>query len=230
MTTFAAPYRRAPGLLLITVLHLALLYAFLQTRRQPDHDDAPRGPAIQWLRQTPPAPARARPAPRPAGKPATARQAAPLARPRPAPPLPGPVPAPVQIPAPVPAPAASQLEAAAAVPPAAEPAIPARPGAADILAQAKRDVGKIDKDLRKEFPQRGVEKFDDTGFKRMQQGFAEAYAAVPPKWYEASKIEEIGANEARGSRTYKITSALGTLCVTTRAGKQGETMIGMCPK
>ena len=224
MTTFAAPYRRAPGLLLITVLHLALLYALLQTRRQPDHDDAPRGPAIQWLRQTPPAPARARPTPRPAGKPATARQAAPLARPRPAPPLPGPVPAPV------PAPAAPQVEAAAAVPPAAEPAIPARPGAADILAQAKRDVGKIDKDLRKEFPQRGVEKFDDTGFKRMQQGFAEAYAAVPPKWYEASKIEEIGANEAKGSRTYKITSALGTLCVTTRAGKQGETMIGMCPK
>lgn len=223
MTTFAAPYRRAPGLLLITVLHMALLYAFLQTRRQPDHDNAPRGPAIQWLRQTPP-PARARPA----GKPAAARLAAPLARPRPAPPLPGPVP--VQIPAPVPAPAASQLEAAAAVPPAAEPAIPARPGAADILAQAKRDVGKIDKDLRKEFPQRGVEKFDDTGFKRMQQGFADAYAAVPPKWYEASKIEEIGANEARGSRTYKITSALGTLCVTTRAGKQGETMIGMCPK
>ena len=224
MTTFAAPYRRAPGLLLITVLHMALLYAFLQTRRQPDHDNAPRGPAIQWLRQTPPPPARARPA----GKPAAARLAAPLAMPRPAPPLPGPVPAPVQIP--VPAPAASQLEAAAAVPPAAEPAIPARPGAADILAQAKRDVGKIDKDLRKEFPQRGGEKFDDTGFKRMQQGFAEAYAAVPPKWYEASKIEEIGANEARGSRTYKITSALGTLCVTTRAGKQGETMIGMCPK
>ena len=64
----------------------------------------------------------------------------------------------------------------------------------------------------------------------MQQGFAEAYAAVPPKWYEASRIEEVGANEAKGSRTYKITSALGTLCVTTRAGKNGETMIGNCPK
>ncbi|MGK5006077.1 hypothetical protein [Janthinobacterium sp. LB2P70] len=55
-------------------------------------------------------------------------------------------------------------------------------------------------------------------------------AAIASKWYEASKIEEIGANEAKGSRIDKITSALGTLCVTTRAGKNGETMIGMCPK
>ncbi|WP_150127783.1 hypothetical protein [Janthinobacterium psychrotolerans] len=106
----------------------------------------------------------------------------------------------------------------------------ARPTAADILAQARRDVGQIDKDLRKEFPQQGGQKFDDTAFKRMQQGFADAYAAVPPKWYEASRIEEIGANAARGSHTYKITSALGTLCVTTGAGKNGETMIGNCPK
>ncbi|NBV19634.1 hypothetical protein, partial [Janthinobacterium sp.] len=107
---------------------------------------------------------------------------------------------------------------------------PAAPSAADILAQARRDVGRIDKELRKEFPQRGEQKFEDTAYKRMQQGFADAYAAVPPKWYEASRIEEVGANEARGSRTYKITSALGTLCVTTRAGKNGETMIGNCPK
>ena len=127
----------------------------------------------------------------------------------------------------MPAPAIEQVPAPAA--PEAITVTPA-PSAADILAQAKRDVGKIDKELRKEFPQRGGEKFEDTGYKRMQQGFAEAYAAVPPKWYEASKIEEIGANEAKGSRTYKITSALGSLCVTTRAGKQGETMIGMCPK
>jgi hypothetical protein len=49
------------------------------------------------------------------------------------------------------------------------------------------DVGKIDK----EFPQRGGQKFEDTGFKRMQQGFAEAYGA---------------------------------------AGKNGEAMIGNCPK
>ena len=215
MTTFSMPSRRAPGLLLIAVLHLGLLYAFLQARPHPEEDHAPRGPAIQWLRYVPPpAPTKPRAAPLATlpGKPVAARQAAPITVPPPARPAPAEAPTP-------PAP-----------PAVAETPAPAAPSAADILAQARRDVGRIDKELRKEFPQRGEQKFEDTAYKRMQQGFADAYAAVPPKWYEASRIEEVGANEARGSRTYKITSALGTLCVTTRAGKNGETMIGNCPK
>lgn len=208
--------RRAPGLLLIVLLHAGLAYVVLQSRpRLAADENLPQGPAIAWLRQTLPAPPG--PAALPSAKPAAEsvpRRTIPA-------PVSRPLPAPAVEPAPAPAPAPATPEAITA---------PPAPSAADILAQAKRDVGKIDKDLRKEFPQRGEQKLDDTGFKRMQQGFAEAYAAVPPKWYEASKIEEVGANEARGSRTYKITSALGTLCVTTRAGKQGETMIGNCPK
>lgn len=216
MTSLPPLPRRAPGLLLIVLLHAGLAYVIVQSRpRLASDENLPQGPAISWLRHTLPAP----PKPLPSIKPAAARVPrlpslpilAPVSRPLPA--------APTVEQAPAPAPTAP--EAITLVPP---------PSAADILAQAKRDVGKIDKDLRKQFPQRGEQKLDDTGFKRMQQGFAEAYAAVPPKWYEASKIEEVGANAARGSRTYKITSALGTLCVTTRAGKQGETMIGMCPK
>lgn len=210
MTPLPSLPRRAPGLLLIVLLHVGLAYVVLQSRPRAVADETlPQGPAITWLRYTSLAAPKPLPAPLPSPKPATARM------PR--------MPAPISrsLPPPAAEPAPATPEAITAVAP---------PSAADILAQAKRDVGKIDKDLRKEFPQRGGEKFDDTGFKRMQQGFAEAYAAVPPKWYEASKIEEIGANEAKGSRTYKITSALGSLCVTTRAGKQGETMIGMCPK
>ena len=204
--------RRAPGLLLIVLLHAGLAHVVLQSRPSVSTDEnLPQGPAIAWLRYTAPAPPK--PVALPSAKPAAERV--------PRRTIPAPVSRPLPPPAAEPAPAPATPEAITA---------PPAPSAADILAQAKRDVGKIDKDLRKEFPQRGGEKFDDTGFKRMQQGFAEAYAAVPPKWYEASKIEEVGANEARGSRTYKITSALGTLCVTTRAGKQGETMIGMCPK
>ena len=204
---------RAPGLLLIILLHVGLAYVVLQSRpRAVADENLPQGPAITWLRYTAPAPPKPAPAPLPTPKPAARvprlTMPVPVSRPLPAPAV-------EQVPAP------ATPEAITVIPP---------PSAADILAQAKRDVGKIDKDLRKEFPQRGGEKFEDTGYKRMQQGFAEAYAAVPPKWYEASKIEEIGANEAKGSRTYKITSALGTLCVTTRAGKSGETMIGMCPK
>ena len=204
---------RAPGLLLIILLHVGLAYVVLQSQpRAVADENLPQGPAITWLRYTAPAPPKPAPAPLPTPKPAARvprlTMPVPVSRPLPAPAV-------EQVPAP------ATPEAITVIPP---------PSAADILAQAKRDVGKIDKDLRKEFPQRGGEKFEDTGYKRMQQGFAEAYAAVPPKWYEASKIEEIGANEAKGSRTYKITSALGTLCVTTRAGKSGETMIGMCPK
>ncbi|MGK5042095.1 hypothetical protein ACQ4WQ_17285 [Janthinobacterium sp. GB1R12] len=204
--------RRAPGLLLIVLLHAGLAYVVLQSRPRLAADEhLPQGPAIAWLRYTAPAPPK--PVALPSAKPAAER----LPRRT----IPAPASRPLPPPAAEPAPAPATPEAITA---------PPAPSAADILAQAKRDVGKIDKDLRKEFPQRSGEKFDDTGFKRMQQGFAEAYAAVPPKWYEASKIEEVGANEAKGSRTYKITSALGTLCVTTRAGKQGETMIGNCPK
>ena len=215
MTSLPPLPRRAPGLLLIVLLHAGLAYVIVQSRpRLASDENLPQGPAISWLRHTLPAPPK--PLPLPSIKPAAAR----------VPRLPS---LPILAPVNRPLPAASVTQAPAPATPEAI-TVPPAPSAADILAQAKRDVGKIDRDLRKEFPQRGGEKFDDTGFKRMQQGFAEAYAAVPPKWYEASKIEEVGANEARGSRTYKITSALGTLCVTTRAGKQGETMIGNCPK
>ncbi|OEZ89959.1 hypothetical protein JAB9_52800 [Janthinobacterium sp. HH107] len=212
MTSLPPLPRRAPGLLLIVLLHAGLAYVILQSRPRLAVDEhLPQGPAIAWLRYTPPAPP----------KPIALRSAKPAAERVPRRTMPAPVSRPLPPPAVEQAPAPATPEAITA---------PPAPSAADILAQAKRDVGKIDKDLRKEFPQRGEQKLEDTGFKRMQQGFAEAYAAVPPKWYEASKIEEVGANEARGSRTYKITSALGTLCVTTRAGKQGETMIGNCPK
>ena len=212
MTSLSILPHRAPGLLLIVLLHAGLAYVIVQSRpRLVTDEKLPQGPAITWLRHTLPAPPK--PPPLPSIKPAAARQprlpmAAPVNRPLPPPTV-------EQAPAP------ATPEAITVVAP---------PSAADILAQAKRDVGKIDKELRKQFPQRGGEKFDDTGFKRMQQGFAEAYAAVPPKWYEASKIEEVGANAAKGSRTYKITNALDTLCVTTGAGKNGETMIGNCPK
>ncbi|MGK5044849.1 hypothetical protein ACQ4WP_02975 [Janthinobacterium sp. GB4P2] len=212
MTSLPILLRRTPGLLLIVLLHAGLAYVIVQSRpRLATDENLPQGPAITWLRHTLPAP------PKPVALPSA--QAAAVRLPR------LPLPAPISRPLPPPtveqAPAPATSEAITLVAP---------PSAADILAQAKRDVGKIDRDLRKEFPQRGEQKLDDTGFKRMQQGFAEAYAAVPPKWYEASKIEEVGANAAKGSRTYKITNALGTLCVTTGAGKNGETMIGNCPK
>ena len=212
MTSLPILPRRAPGLLLIVLLHAGLAYVIVQSRpRLATDENLPQGPAITWLRHTLPA----APKPVPVPLPSTAAARVPRLSVR----------APINRPLP---PSTVEQAPAPATPEAITLVAP--PSAADILAQAKRDVGKIDRDLRKEFPQRGGQKFEDTGFKRMQQGFADAYAAVPPKWYEASKIEEVGANAAKGSRTYKITSALGTLCVTTGAGKNGETMIGNCPK
>ena len=112
---------------------------------------------------------------------------------------------------------------------AVETPAPPAPSAADIVAQAKRDAGKIDRELRRQFPQRGFQKKEDTAFQRMQQGFADAYAAVPPKWYEASRIEEVGADAKSGIRVYKITSALGSICVSTIPGSGGETTLSLCP-
>ncbi|OYO26514.1 hypothetical protein CD932_25140 [Janthinobacterium sp. PC23-8] len=210
--------RHAPSLLLVALLHLFVIYLLLQSKTRLA-TDAPglQGPRIQWLRVSAPKPA---PAPASAATPAARLAVRQPRAPRQA------VAAPISQPAPAPLSAPDST----AEPAPAVPSKPNAPSAAEILAQAKRDVGQIDKDLRKQFPQRGEQKIDDTAFKRMQQGFADAYAAVPPKWYEASRIEELGANTPRGGHTYKITSPLGTLCVTTGAGKNGETMIGNCPK
>ena len=207
--------RHAPRMLLAVLLHLLVMYLFLQSQTVTLVEPAePQGPRIQWLRAV--APEVIPPPARPVGKPE-----APAAVRR----IPArhTVAAPISAPAQV-APAAPELVAEPA------PSSPVPPSAADILAQAKRDIGKIDKDLRKEFPVRGMQKQESTAFQRMQQGFEQAYAAVPPKWYEASRIEEIGADDRSGVRVYKITSALGSICVSTIPGRGGETAIGMCPK
>jgi len=207
---------RIPSLLLIAVLHLGLLYVLLQSQTQPERElDTSSGPAITWLRAMPPAPSR------PVVKTVVKTQVKPVNKA---------IDKPLAEHQPIPATIALSEPQAIVATPAEEMPVPATSRAADILAQARRDVGKIDQDLRKEFPQQGGIRLEDTAFKRMQQGFAAAYAAVPPKWYEASRIEEIGSDLIKGVRVYKITSALGTLCVTMRAGKNGESTIGNCPK
>ena len=198
---------RSPSLLLIAVLHLGLLYVLLKSQTQPERElDSSSGPAITWLRATPPAPSR--PVVKTVLKTVGKTQVKPVNK---------------AIDKPL---AEHQsIPAAIVAAPAEETPVPATSRAADILAQAKRDIGKIDKDLRKEFPLRDGMKFEDTGFKRMQQGFAAAYVGTPG----GVQVEEVGvANEKTGIRVYKITSALGCVLVSTIPGKNGETTLSLC--
>lgn len=215
MTTYSLsaprPARRRLGLGLIAALHLALLYGW--RLEHPPHarvaDDDGRG-AIQWLTfaaapsrpamphartrlPTPPAGASA-PVPRaPAAVPPHAAPADPAPTVTVAPPLSSPLP----------------LSFPPTQPPAA--AAPPSRGADDILQQARRDIGRIDRDLRRQYHEPLATAPADTPQKRMERGFAEAAAAVPNRWYEAAKITEMV--DQGGRKIYKVVGAGGTYCV-----------------
>ena len=77
--------------------------------------------------------------------------------------------------------------------------------------QALKAVGAIDRELRA-----GERKLItaplDTPQARLERGFAEASAAVKPKWFESAKIELFSApNDPR--RIYRIVTALGEYCL-----------------
>src|SRR5450830_557756 len=146
---------RSPSLLLIAVLHLGLLYALLKSQAQPARElDTSSGPAITWLRATPPAPSR--PVVKTVLKTVLKTQVKPVNKA-----IDKPLAEHQSISAAI-APSEPQAIVAA---PAEETPVPATSSAAVILAQARRDVCKIDRDLRKEFPQQGGIKLEDTAYK-----------------------------------------------------------------
>lgn len=208
--------------LLVAALHLALLYVMLQARgARPVDAPADTGVPIQWLKAIAPHARPALPAPQPTAprtlqarsKPRSKPTTAPTLRPDP------PAPAPAAI---TPPPVAAEVAPAPAPPPTPTPSID------DIMRIAKRDIGKIDKELQKAYPQRGAVAPLDTPQARLQRGFDAAHAAVLPKWYEASRIEEITQGVANGKRTYKLSTALGVFCYTI-SDHDGRKMIHNCP-
>jgi hypothetical protein len=124
---------------------------------------------------------------------------------------------------------------------------PVRISAGQILSMAKRDLGKIDSELRKE--QAGtalhgaapgsvaLSAAPDSAMQRLQKGIEEAHQAAPNKWYQAAKIEDITPPGTDARKIYRITGVLGTYCVRyadkNRAGQGkanvGEPLIGACP-
>jgi hypothetical protein len=208
--------RRTLSLALALLVHAALLGGLLRHMSRPA--DAPTSTMV-WLKLAPPvrkpieAPPPARTPSPPASAPPHVAKAAP------------PAPIPMAPPPPV-------VEA----PPAAAPSS-APVSVEQMLAIARRDLGKIDRDLRKEQRVDQFSKAPDSAQLRLEKGFDEAHAAVPNKWYQAAKIEDITPPGDDARKIYRITGALGSYCVRypdknrVNQGKAnaGEPLIGACP-
>jgi hypothetical protein len=205
---------RRPGLLLTVLVHVALVLGWqaLRTLPAPAEDGAER--RILWIPLPPPLPAPRDREPPPRKETEPPR---PLRRPGPALTLP---------PAPVPE----------ADPAPAQPAAN-RPTAEQILERARRDIGRIDKALRKENNPYIAAPLDSPQI-RMRKGMEQAAALAPNRIWEAPKVEELVNNTGDGARRTRVVGALGTYCVTERAPttsidmieKHGKLRITNCPR
>jgi hypothetical protein len=201
---------RRRALALALLLHAALLGSVL--RRAPQ---APQAPArtMVWLKL---APAVRRPVMAP--PPPVVRT--PLRRPAPT----------LAAPAPAPMPSIAEPQ------PVVE-AAPAPISAEQMLSIAKRDLGKIDRELRKQQPAKGFGAAPDSAQQRLEKGFDEAHAAAPNKWYQAARVEDITPPGDDARKIYRITGVLGSYCVRyadknrANQGKAnaGAPLIGACP-
>ena len=158
------------------------------------------GPRIQWVNVKP-----VRPVARPAGPP---EQQAVVAVTRRTARVPAALPAPAEA---VPVAAEAQASEPAPAPPTAAP--PART-VDEVMQQARRDLGSISKELKKEFPGPKVRAPVDTPQSRLEKGIALAYELAPPKWYEANKVVEMNVADSPGTRRYRVITAKGTYCIT----------------
>lgn len=202
---------RLAGLGVTLAVHLALILAWQMAGKLLSLPREGSDEAMQWL-LLPTPPPRVEPA---APAPVQKIPPAPLA-------------APTRAGRTVPAPAAPMAEAPAAVPPptviAEQPA--ALPSAADILANARRSVGEIDRALRKENKPLIVAPPDSPQI-RMREGMEHARAMAPPRLWEAPKVEELVNNTGDGARRTRVINGRRTYCITERAPTTGIDMIEM---
>lgn len=198
---------RLEGLALTLLLHAALVAGWQQARkmRLPVQGEPE---FVQWVRVAPRLPEavvaeiipdrpRAHAAPRPmasSAPPAPAREA---------------------IAAPVPA------EAVAAPAPTTEPAAGT---ARQMIEQAMRDAGAMDRAVRKDSKPTIVAPPDSPQI-RMANKFWEAAALAPNKWYEAPKIVELVNDGGDGARRFRVLTALGIYCITERSPATSIDMI-----
>jgi hypothetical protein len=194
---------RAVNIAFVLLLHLALLWAFTRPLAQRVRYD--ERVWIHWLAPVAPRPqeiaaprrrtAVRQPVTPPAGRLSAQRE---------------------------PAPAAAAQDSAAAAPPAvAEPprddhalfAESPAPGKLppDVMQQALKSIGDIDRQLRAENPQ-ALSAPANSLNARLAKGIAAAHAAVKPKWFEPARIELISPPNDP-NRIYRVTTALGDYCL-----------------
>lgn len=229
----AATDRRL-GLLLTAFVHLALLIGWQALRTLPAParpDDETRGRTV-WIplpRPRPPTATAPKDEDAPPRKEAPARH---LHLPTPAitlPPLPAspPLAAPADSMAP---PSSTSAEA---------PSRPAatKPSAEQIMERARRDIGGIDKALRKENrPYIGAPL--DSPQIRMRRKMEEAAALAPGRIWEAPKVESLVNDTGDGARRSRVITGNGTYCITDRSPatsidmieKHGKQRITSCPQ
>lgn len=177
----------------IAVLHLALFWAVTQ----PVHNSIAPDQRV-WIQLLQPQPDNDTPpvTPAPPRPPAVAART-----PDPSPSRTAPLPAP-------PATVADKPEAE--ITPLETVSTPASAGPG-LAQQALAAVGAIDRQLRAEHPQEFTAP-PDTPQTRLAKGFAEAHAAVKPKWHEAARIELWSApNDPK--RIYRVITATGEYCI-----------------
>lgn len=204
-------------MLITGLLHIAIIYAFMQRQHAADTPRAPRE-AMQWLLPMARPAAKSPPKPQVKSDPPAKVAPAPTAI---APPAVDASPSP---PATAPAPASIPDD-----PFAQSPAAPRPPSASDILNQARLDVGKIDKELRAAYPERTPVPPPDSKQARLERGINAAHDAVPPKWYQAAKIIELSTPDGENkTRTYKIVTAVVTYCINIHP--DGRRSYTNCPR
>jgi hypothetical protein len=181
--------RKVVILALTAALHLGLFYCWLHARRLVPPQPQDRSPAIQWLWLKPPAPVER-------------QRSVPKAETAPGPRAHTSAPAQASI-----APTAPQAAPAVSNPAPAE-------SAEDMLEQARRDVGRVYGQLKKERSKGFISAPQDTAQKRFERGMAEAADLAPNKWYEAPKTQEIIDPGGYGRKRYRVVGAGGTYCVT----------------
>jgi len=215
---------RLAGIGVTLAVHLALILAWQMAGKLPQMPQVGSDEAMQWLLLPTLSPRLDPPVPEPVREVRSPTVAAPARAVRT-------VPAPASVlgeassPAPAPAPAAADEQPAAL------------PGAADILANARRSVGEIDRALRKENKPVIVLPPDSPQI-RMREGMEHARAMAAPRLWEAPKIEELVNNTGDGARRTRVITGNRTYCITNRAPTTNVEMIEMhgrqrftnCPK